>query len=92
VTTIQVRQAADENERYVPGCFDSSVGKHIPFKLGDHPVPGATCKLIAAEVADDGSEVLLTLEVESQVLTDAIEVEQHASFGFADETLRPRGW
>lgn len=60
-TVTTVWQRAPEGTHYAPGCFDSSIGKHVPFKVNGARV--ADCKLLAAEVVDDGAAVLLTLEL-----------------------------
>jgi hypothetical protein len=52
---------AAPGEVYAPGAFDRSVGQIIVDKYGDVPVGHS--RIIAAEVAEDGSGVTLTLEV-----------------------------
>ena len=64
-TVTMVWQPAPENTRYAPGCFDSSIGKRVPFKVNG--VRAASCKLLAAEVVDEGAAVLLTLELPETV-------------------------
>jgi hypothetical protein len=86
MTRITVSQKAPTGERFAPGCFDSSVGKHIPFRIDGQPV--ATCELLAADVADDGTAVRLTLETpdgEPSIISSlVVEHPNSASFGFAE--------
>lgn len=52
---------AAPGEVYAPGAFDRSVGQIITDQLEGRPVGHS--RIIAAEVAADGSGVTLTLEV-----------------------------
>ena len=56
-----IRMAAGEHERFAPHSWDSQIGKTVPFKINERRVEDAT--LLSAEVAGDGSEVRLTVEV-----------------------------
>jgi phage head maturation protease len=87
MTRITVSQQAKFGEVFAPGCFDSSVGKHVPFKVDGQSV--TTCELLAAEVAEDGLSVQLTLETpddEPSIVADlVVEHPNSASFGFASD-------
>ena len=52
---------AAPGEVYAPGAFDRSIGQIIVDQLEGRPVGHS--RIIAAEVAADGSGVMLTLEV-----------------------------
>lgn len=59
---------AGEHERFAPRSWDSQIGCEVPVSLretDDGPVIAhvGTGRLIAAEVAEDGSSVTLTVEV-----------------------------
>lgn len=62
---ISVRQRANRYERYAPGFLDSQIGKQLPLTVMGQGSGRAT--LVAANVAADGSEVELTLEVPDDV-------------------------
>ncbi|MEZ0089962.1 hypothetical protein [Streptacidiphilus sp. EB129] len=87
MTRITVSQMAKFGEVFASDCFDSSVGKHVPFRIDGQSV--TTCKLLAVEVADDGLSVQLTLETpddEPSIVADLIvEHPNNASFGFASD-------
>lgn len=86
MTRITVSQQAPFGEAFAPGCFDSSVGKHVPFKIDGQSV--TICELLSVEVSDDGLSVLLTVETPDDapsIVSDLIvEHPNSASFGFAD--------
>lgn len=48
---------AEPHEKFAPGCFDSQIGKKIPF----HGHGMAT--LLDARVIDDGNSVLVKVDV-----------------------------
>ena len=48
------------DDRLVPGCFDSVIGMVVPLKFGDRQM--GTAKILAAEVASDGTGVEITYE------------------------------
>jgi hypothetical protein len=52
---------AAEHERFAPHSWDGQLGQTVPFKVEGRHVADAT--VIAAEVAEDGAEVTLTVEV-----------------------------
>lgn len=58
---ITVREHAEQNTRFAPGCFSSQVGKTMPLNVEGIPAGRAT--LVTAKVSDDGSSVELTLEI-----------------------------
>jgi hypothetical protein len=58
--TITVEQKAPADTRYARDCFDSSIGRSIPFSVDDKP--SGTFTVRAAEVNDDGTTVRLTLQ------------------------------
>lgn len=58
---------AGEHERFAPRSWDSQIGKEVPVNLrqtDDSPVIAQVVRgrVIAAEVAEDGSSVTLTVE------------------------------
>jgi hypothetical protein len=49
-------------QEYAPHAFDQAVGKQVPVKGPDRQDLGL-CTVVAAEVAEDGTGVMLTIEV-----------------------------
>jgi hypothetical protein len=62
VTRISFWHPAEEHERFAPGAFDRAIGQQVPMKGPERQDLGL-CTLVAAEVAEDGTGVLLTIEV-----------------------------
>jgi hypothetical protein len=58
---ISFDHPAEAGERFAPDAFDVSVGKEV--RLSVQGRPSGTCRLVAAEVASDGSSVMLTYDV-----------------------------
>lgn len=58
---VKAVQQAPAHQQFAPGCFDSQIGKTVPLK-GDGQQIG-NCKIVGAEVAEDGLSVTLTYEV-----------------------------
>ena len=58
---VELRQPAGEHERFAPHSWDGQIGKRVPFKVAGVQIGTAT--LLAAMVSEDGSEVLLTLDI-----------------------------
>lgn len=59
---VHVRQPAPEGDRFAPGAFDRAIGTEFTMtRLGD-AIEG-TGRLVGAEVAPDGSHVVLALDV-----------------------------
>ena len=54
-------QPAEAFERFAPGAFDRTIGQVIPLKYEGRVIGHQ--RVIAAEVADDGSGVMFTVEV-----------------------------
>jgi hypothetical protein len=60
MTTITFRHGAAEYERFAPGAFDFQIGTTLRVNLPSGPREGA---LKAAEVAEDGLSVELTVDI-----------------------------
>jgi hypothetical protein len=63
VTRISFWQPAGEHERFASHAFDGAIGKQVPLLKGPADEDIGLCMLVAAEVAEDGTGVLLTIEV-----------------------------
>jgi hypothetical protein len=66
---MQMTITAAEHERFAPGAFDRTVGSQVPVNLRETdggPVLGSlgTGTVTAADVAEDGTSVTLTVEVD----------------------------
>ena len=59
--TVDVPGKGEFPRQFAPGAFDSSIGKIVPFKFGDVRV--GHVRVIAADVAEDGSGVQFTYEI-----------------------------
>jgi hypothetical protein len=59
--TVHVPGKGDFPDRFAPGTFDAQVGSEISLSVNGEPVGRAV--IIAVQVADDGSSVLLTYEI-----------------------------
>lgn len=64
---IKYVQSADPGQSFAPDAFDSQVGKTAPMNIGGRPVEGG-CKVVGADVSENGSSMELTLEVPDGVL------------------------
>jgi hypothetical protein len=58
---VRIRHEAGEGERFAPGVYDRQLGELIPFN--DVGGTDVSATLTAATVADDGSYVVLDLDV-----------------------------
>lgn len=79
---MSFKQPAPAGEIFTADAFDSQIGKQLPVNIeGSEPKTG---RLIAAQVADDGQSVELTIDVDLQVPTPAgrAPVGYGAAFGF----------
>lgn len=56
------RTFAPDFELFAPGAFDRNIGKIVPMLLAGHIKPGR-CRVVAAEIVDDGHAALITYEV-----------------------------
>lgn len=63
---IQVEQPASDGSTFAPDAFASQIGKTV--RLNIEGAPASECKVVAAEVAEDGASVVLTLEVPDDVM------------------------
>ena len=61
MTTITFRQPAPRESRFTLGCFDAWIGRQVPFRIMDRWV--GDCRVVSAELADDGSAVTLTVDI-----------------------------
>jgi len=62
MTRVEAWQPAADDERFAPGAFDGSIGKRIPWTYEGSRIGTAT--VVNAVVADDGSGVTLTLDLD----------------------------
>ncbi len=60
-----MQQAAGEHTRFAPDAFAEQVGKSVPLTIDGQQC--TTALVVAAEVAGDGSRVLLTYEVPDEL-------------------------
>lgn len=58
---VKAVQQAPEHHAFAPGAFDSQIGETFPLTVEGRQIDN--CKVVAAEVAEDGASVTLTLEV-----------------------------
>jgi len=58
---VKAVQQAPAHQQFAPGCFDSQIGKTVPLKAEGQQIDN--CKIVGAEVAEDGLSVTLTYEV-----------------------------
>lgn len=58
---VKVVQQAPEHHTFAPDVFDSQIGKTVPLAVEGRQIDN--CKVVAAEVAEDGASVTLTVEV-----------------------------
>lgn len=58
---ITMRQGAPDGGVFAPTAFDSQIGKDVPVRVEGRTLPG---RLVDADVADDGRDVLLTFDVD----------------------------
>ena len=74
---IEFEQPADPGTTFAPDAFDRAIGDLQTVRVGDqwHEVP-----LVAAQVAEDGTSVRLTLELPDGALPQAS--TPPGSFGF----------
>jgi hypothetical protein len=59
---VQFNQPAGPESRFAPDAFDSQIGKTVPMNIEGQPIEGG-CKILAVEVADDGTSATFTAEV-----------------------------
>jgi hypothetical protein len=62
MTRISFWHPAENHERFAPHAFDGVIGSQVPVG-GQAREDLGLCTVVAAEVAGDGSRVLLTIEV-----------------------------
>jgi hypothetical protein len=74
-----IKIGAAEHERFAAHSWDGQIGKTVPFKVEGRHIADAT--VIAADVAEDGTEVALTIDVPGAV-TDAGIAEAAGRFSF----------
>lgn len=58
---VQTVQRAGDHQQFASDAFDSQIGKTVPLTIEGQRVD--SCKVVAAEVAEDGSSVTMILEV-----------------------------
>lgn len=58
---VKVVQNAPEHHTFAPGAFDFQIGWTFPLTVEGRQIDN--CKVVAAEVAEDGTSVTLTVEV-----------------------------
>jgi hypothetical protein len=68
--TCTVRIPADKDEAFAPGAWDGSIGKAMAVTLTGRGADAVEGVIRAAEVTDDGSAVLLTVEVPDGTLPE----------------------
>lgn len=68
---IEVEQPAEPGTTFALDAFDSQIGRTVPMNIAGRAVDGG-CKVVAAEVADDGRSVSLTLEVPDGALPQPV--------------------
>jgi len=73
---------------FAPNAFDSSIGREIDVHLPDSP-QATKGRLVAAEVAVDGSAVSLTVELPDGIITfpSMTDLAGLSSFPFHEATL-----
>lgn len=77
---ITFTMCVEPGDRFAPSAFESQIGKIVPFLSGSG-VTRAT--LLAAKVAADGTEAVLTFDGDDlQLPSESI---SNLSFGFADD-------
>jgi len=79
-----VRLEAGPWERFAPGAFDASIGSTGPL-LPEETGAGCSIRLARAEVAGDGTSVLLTYEITGcpgDPVTDQIAAGQLSPMSF----------
>lgn len=64
MTQIVTTEFAEPGTRFAPDCFDSQIGKDIPFRMGGDVL---TCSLLGASVSENGDFATLTLAVPSDL-------------------------
>lgn len=64
---IEVEQPAEPGATFAPDAFAGQIGKTVPLTIEGRAADGG-CKVVGAQVADDGSSVSLTLEVADDAL------------------------
>jgi hypothetical protein len=62
-TKLTFRQRAEPGTRFAPDAFESQLGKEIPLLINSHQ--NGVAHLLAAKVSEDGTEVELTIEVDT---------------------------
>lgn len=64
-THTTVIQHAPEHHTFAPGSFDNQIGKTVPLTIEGRQLDN--CKIMAAEISEDGSAVTLTLELPDSI-------------------------
>lgn len=85
MTTRKVKysQPAPPGERFAPDAFASQIGKTVPLTLEGSPAE-RDCKVLGAEVSEDGTSVEMTFEVDADAFPPSVYAAN--SFSFADDT------
>jgi hypothetical protein len=60
---VQVTRAAPLGQRFAADAFTGQVGRTVPAFIGDPARPAGLVTLLAAVVAADGTDVVLTLDL-----------------------------
>ena len=63
---VTFTQPAEPGTQFAPDAFGSQIGRNVPVNIEGHEIDGG--KILAAQVADDGKSVDLTVEVPSGTL------------------------
>ena len=69
MSKICFQQFAPDGSVFAPGCFESQIGKVIPFTAGDITYDG---KILDVEDSVNGSHVVITMEIPSEAFPAAI--------------------
>lgn len=89
MTQISFWQPAGENERFASHAWDGQLGKQVPLK-GPGGEDLGLCTLVSAEVAEDGSGVMLTIEVPDSFSPDRAIPMSGMGFAFREPEPLPR--
>lgn len=63
---VKVVQEAPAHHTFPPGAFDSQIGETFPLTVEGRRIDN--CKVVSAEVSEDGSSATLTFEVPDGIL------------------------
>ncbi len=65
--------------RFAPGCFDSQIGKSIPFKIEDRLVGEA--KIVAVDIIASGTIAEMTFETDIEEVKALLQNTQYKGVG-----------